>query len=254
LTASLTFGLYVICPRMSAMMGWQAKVKSLNLVVQGEQVVEAFKLLGAGFGMGWGPCLAFCGPILLPYVAATKGGWRAGLRVSAIFSLGRLFGLVILGGLASVAFASINRFFPPHRSGYLYLAMAIFILFLGVLIILGKGFRVPFYRSLRERILERGTASMLGLGFLIGISPCVPLVAILTYIACTTTSILRGIGYALCFGIGTIVPVMILGPLVGFLPEKVFKSSTHLRIFRMVCGAILILFGLQLLYCTWQVL
>jgi len=213
--------------------------------------VEALKLLGAGFGMGWGPCLALCGPILLPYIAATKGGWREGLRVSAMFSLGRLLGLAILGGLASVAFASINRFFPPHKSGYLYLAMAIFIVLVGVLIILGEGFEKPLYK---KRIVKGGGGSMLGLGFLIGISPCVPLVAILTYIACTVTNALQGVAYALCFGIGTIVPVMILGPLVGFLPERILKSPAHLRVFKIVCGAILILFGLQLLYCTWQVL
>jgi len=216
--------------------------------------VEVLKLLGAGFGMGWGPCLAFCGPILLPYIAATKRGWREGLRMSAMFSLGRLLGLAILGGLASVAFASINCFFPPHRSGYLYLAMAIFILLVGVLIVLGQGFELPLHRIFRERIVDGGSGSMLGLGFLIGISPCVALVAILTYIACTATNALQGVAYALCFGIGTIVPVMVLGPLVGLLPEKVFKPLRHLRVFRMVCGGILILFGLQLLYCTWQVL
>ena len=95
---------------------------------------------------------------------------------------------------------------------------------------------------------------MLGLGFLIGISPCVPLVAILTYIACTATNALQGVAYALWFGIGTIVPMMILGPLVGSLPEKMLRSPTHLRVFKIVCGVILVLFGLQLLYCTWQVL
>ncbi len=216
--------------------------------------MEALKLLGAGFGMGWGPCLAFCGPILLPYIGATKGGWREGLRMSAMFSLGRLLGLAILGGLASVAFASINRFFPPHRSGYLYLAMAIFIVLVGVLIVLGKGFELPLHRTFGKHVVDGGNGSMLGLGFLIGISPCVPLVAILTYIACTVTNVLQGVAYALCFGIGTIVPMMVLGPLVGLLPEKMFKSPTHLRVFRIVCGAILILFGLQLFYCTWQVL
>ena len=216
--------------------------------------MEALRLLAAGFGMGWGPCLALSGPILLPYIAATKGGWREGLRVSAMFSLGRLLGLAILGGLASVAFASINRFFPPHRSGYLYLVMAIFILLVGVLIVLGKGFELPLHRTFKEHIMGRGAVTAPLLGFLIGISPCVPLVAILTYIACTVTNILQGVAYALCFGIGTIVPVMILGPLVGFLPEKIFKSPAHLRVFRMVCGVILILFGLQLLYCTWQLL
>jgi sulfite exporter TauE/SafE len=216
--------------------------------------MEALKLLAAGMGLGWGPCLALSGPILLPYIAATKGGWREGLRASAVFSLGRLLALAILGGLASVAFASINRFFPPHRSGYLYLVMAIFIVLMGALIILGKGFRVPFHRILREHVVERGTASMLGLGFLIGISPCATLVAILTYIACVATNALYGIVYALCFGVGTVVPLMILGPLVGFLPEKTFKSATPLRVFKAICGAILILFGLQLFYSVWQVL
>jgi sulfite exporter TauE/SafE len=215
---------------------------------------EAFKLLAAGIGMGWGPCLALSGPILLPYIAATKGGWREGLRTSVVFSLGRLLALTILGGLATVAFASINRFFPPHRSGYLYLVMAVFIVLMGALIILGKGFRAPFYRSLREHIVERGTASLLGLGFLIGIAPCATLVAILTYIACTATNALSGVVYALSFGVGTVVPLMILGPLVSFFPERLLKSATPRRVFRVVCGTILILFGLQLVYSVWQVL
>jgi sulfite exporter TauE/SafE len=214
--------------------------------------MEALKLLAAGIGMGWGPCLALSGPILLPYIAATKEGWREGLRASAAFSFGRLLALAILGGLASVAFASVNRFFPPHRSGYLYLVMAVFVVLMGALIILGKGFKAPFYRSLRERILEGGTASTLGLGFLIGILPCATLVAILTYIACVATNALYGVVYALSFGVGTVVPLMILGPLVSFLPERVLKSATPLSIFRAICGAILILFGLQLLYSTWQ--
>jgi len=214
--------------------------------------MEALKLLGAGIGMGWGPCLALSGPILLPYIAATKGGWREGLRTSAAFSLGRLLALAILGGLASVAFASVNRFFPPHRSGYLYLVMAVFIVLMGALIVLGKGFKAPLYRTLREQVVDMGTASMLSLGFLIGILPCAPLVAILTYIACVATNVLYGIIYALSFGVGTVVPLIILGPLVGFFPERVLKSASPLRIFRAICGAILILFGLQLFYSVWQ--
>lgn len=211
--------------------------------------MEMLRLLAAGIGMGWGPCLALSGPILLPYIAATKEGWREGLRTSAAFSFGRLLGLAILGGLASVAFASINRFFPPHRSGYLYLAMAVFIVLMGVLVALGTGFRVPFYCILKEHIVERGTASIL-----IGISPCATLVAILTYIACVATNALYGTVYALSFGLGTIIPLMLLGPLVGFLPARVFKSATSLRVFRAMCGAILILFGLQLFYSIWQLL
>ena len=185
-------------------------------------------MLTAGIGMGWGPCLAFSGPVLLPYIAATKGGWQEGLKVSALFSLGRIFGLAPLGGLASVAFASI-------------------IVLMGTLIVLDRGFELPLHRVFAEHLVGGGSESMLGLGFLIGISPCMPLVAVLTYIACTATNVLQGVVYAVSFGIGTIFPVMILGPLVGLLPEKI-KSPKHLRAFRVVCGLILILFGLQLLY------
>jgi sulfite exporter TauE/SafE len=133
--------------------------------------------------------------------------------------------------------------------------MAIFVVLVGVLVVLGKGFELPLHRTFRKYVVDGGRGAVTAfLGFLIGISPCVPLVTILTYIACTVTNVFQGVAYALCFGIGTIVPVMVLGPLVGLLPEKVFKSSRHLRVFRTVCGGILILFGLQLLYWTWQVL
>lgn len=210
-------------------------------------------MLTAGIGMGWGPCLALSGPVLLPYIAATKGGWREGLRASVSFSIGRIFGVALLGGLATVAFASINRFFPPYRSGYLHLAMGIVIVLMGTLIVLGRGFELPLHRVVAERLVGRGSRSMLGLGFLMGISPCVPLVAILTYIACTATNVLQGVVYAVSFGIGTAFPVMVLGPLVGLLPGRI-RSPKWLRAFRVVCGLILVLFGLQLLYFTWQLL
>ena len=43
--------------------------------------MEAVKLLAAGIGMGWGPCLALSGLILLPYIAATKGAGERGLHL-----------------------------------------------------------------------------------------------------------------------------------------------------------------------------
>ncbi len=206
------------------------------------------KLLAGGFTMGWGPCLAYTAPLLLPYIGGTKASWRAGLRIGLMFSLGRILALTILGALATVAFKSINRFFPPHRSGYLYLVTALFMVILGILIVLGKGFRVPFRKIGKKSILDRGSESMLFLGFLIGISPCAPLVAVLTYIACIAENIVSGILYAISFGIGAAFPPIILGALVGILPERIFRTAKLRRIFQVVCGVVLILFGLQLIY------
>ncbi len=206
------------------------------------------KLLIGGFIMGWGPCLAHTAFLLLPYIGGTKTSWQEGARSALIFSLGRILALVILGGLATVAFNFINRFFPPHRSAYLYLLLAFFMVTIGIFIVLGKGFNKPIIKVISQKILNRGTESMLLLGFLLGISPCVPLVSVLTYIGCTAENIISGVLYALSFGIGVAVAPIVLGALAGIFPGNIFTSPKIRKVFQVFCGLVLIFFGLQLIW------
>lgn len=206
---------------------------------------NSLRLLIAGFTMGWGPCLAYIAPLLLPYIGATKRNWQDGLKIGLAFSIGRLLALAILGGLATVAFSSINRFFPPQKSGWLYLIAAFFMITIGVLIILGKGFKM----HIGKIILDKGTESIFLFGFLMGIAPCVPYVAILTYIACVAeNAVLLGIVYAALFATGTAIAPIVLGSLMGIIPEKLFRSTKLFKTFQVVCGLVSILFGLQLIY------
>jgi len=206
---------------------------------------NSLRLLIAGFTMGWGPCLAYTAPLLLPYIGATKRNWQDGLKVGLVFSIGRLLALAILGGLATIAFSSINRFFPPQKSGWLYLMVAFFMTTMGILIILGKGFKMHIGKT----ILDKGTISIFLFGFLMGIAPCVPYVAILTYIACVAeNAVLAGILYAALFAAGTALAPMVLGSLMGIIPEKLFGSAKLLKTFQVVCGVVLVFFGFQLIY------
>jgi len=206
---------------------------------------NALRLLIAGFTMGWGPCLTYTAPLLLPYIGGTKTNWQAGLRVGLVFSIGRLLALAALGGLATVTFSFINQFFPPHKSGWLYLIAAGFMITIGSLVILGKGFKIGFGKT----ILDKGTTSMFLFGFLMGIAPCVPYVAILTYIACIAeNAVLVGVLYAAVFAAGTAIAPIVLGTLMGIIPEKLFKSGKALKAFQVICGTLLILFGFQLSY------
>jgi len=206
---------------------------------------NSLKLLVAGFTMGWGPCLTYTAPLLLPYIGATKRSWHDGLKVGLAFSIGRLLALAILGGLATVAFSFINQFFPPQRSGWLYLISALFMIAMGILIILGKGFKMHVGRG----ILDKGTKSMFLFGFLMGIAPCVPYVAILTYIACVAEdTVLAGVLYAALFATGTAVAPMVLGTLMGIIPGKLLRSHRLYKSFQVVCGVVLVLFGFQLIY------
>jgi len=212
---------------------------------------DSIKLLTAGFVMGWGPCLTYTAPLLLPYIGATKRTWQDGLKIGIVFSIGRLLALAILGGLVTVAFSRINQFFPPQRSGWIYGIVSLFMIVMGVLIILGKGFRMPF----GNKMLDRGTEGMFLFGFLMGVAPCVPYVAILTYIACVAENdVLAGVWYATVFASGTAIAPIVLGAFMGFLPGKVLRSMKLLKTFQAVCGVILILFGFQLLYYVVHVL
>ncbi len=206
---------------------------------------NSWRLLLAGFTMGWGPCLAYTAPLLLPYIGATRRNWQDGLKVALVFSMGRLLALAVLGGLATVAFSSINRFFPPQKSGWLYLMVAFFMITMGILIILGKGFKIRIGKS----ILDKGTVSIFLFGSLMGIAPCVPYVAILTYIACVAeNAVFWGIWYAALFAAGTALAPIVLGSLTGIIPEKLFSSAKLLKTFQVVCGVVLVFFGFQLIY------
>ena len=212
---------------------------------------DSIKLIFAGFVMGWGPCLTHTAPLLLPYIGATTTTWQDGAKVGVIFSIGRLLALAILGGLVTVAFSHINQFFPPQRSGWLYGIVSLFMIVIGSCIILGKGFKI----SIGNTMLKRGIESMFLFGLFMGIAPCVPYVAILTYIACIAENdILVGMWYAAVFALGTAVAPIVLGTFMGFLPGKVFKSMKLLKAFQTVCGIVLILFGLQLFYYVVHVL
>lgn len=206
---------------------------------------DSTKLLVAGFLMGWGPCLAYTAPLLLPYIGATKRTWQDGLKIGLAFSTGRLLAFAILGGIVTVAFSYINKFFPPHRFGLLYLIVSIFMLVIGIFIILGKAIRIP----IGKKIIGKGIENMFVIGFLMGIAPCAPYIAILTYIACIAENkVIAGIIYAVLFAIGTAIAPIALGGVVGMFSEKLLKSEKLFRSFQIICGTILILFGLHLIY------
>ena len=195
--------------------------------------------------------LTYTAPLLLPYIGATTTTWQDGLKVGVVFSIGRLLALAILGGLVTMAFSRINQFFPPQKSGWVYGIVSLFMIVMGICIILGKGFNIP----IGNKMLNRGIESMLLFGFLMGVAPCVPYVAIFPYIACIAENdVLAGMWYATVFALGTAIAPIVLGGFMGFLPGKVLKSMKLLKTFQAVCGVILILFGFQLLYYVVHVL
>lgn len=91
--------------------------------------------LGIAFAAGWTPCI---GPILggIIGLAATSGGWRSGLVLSAFYSAG-LAAPFLLTGLAINQFLSFYKSFRKHLHKVEVIS-GVVLIFVGVLVMSGQ--------------------------------------------------------------------------------------------------------------------
>jgi len=199
-----------------------------------------------GISFGAGPCLASCGPILISYVAGTKKGGVDSFLAYVVFSLARIFVYLVLAILIFFLGKIFTERFLGAVSKYIYISGGVFIIVIGLLIVIGKNLNYKSCQFLMKNFLERDKKSIFTLGLIIGLLPCGPLLALFSYIAIVSKSWINSLLYSLTFGLGTFVsPLIVLTVLSGCISR--FITTGYERIFRFVCGIIVIFLGIQLL-------
>jgi len=204
----------------------------MKISVLGELVV-------AGISFGIGPCLFFCGPVLLPYLLSRGVSKSAGLKSVLLFFAGRTFAYSLLGFYSVLLFDTAlfqkYRFNKPAGAILLCLAAANFF---------KKSERIcPF--SKKNLYDEIGIFSA---GLFIGLSPCIPMLGVLTYIVAKSESPAAGAVYGLSFGIGTFVsPLLIAGFAAGYFSDWTNSCGKVSGIIRTVSSIILFYFGIRLI-------
>ncbi len=210
-------------------------------------MVNLIELFTIGIAMAFGPCLFFCTPIVLSYIAGTQDSWRKGVKSVLIFSLSRAIVYVLLGSLAGF-FGKLLTTTLDKYGLTIYFIGGMFISLSGILILLGKNPNLRLCQILRKYTVENDIRSSIVLGIIIGLLPCTPLLGILVYISLISKDLWQGALLGFSFGVGTIIsPLIIFGILVSSLPKKIIKSPKTFEIFKKVCGFLLFLFGVQLI-------
>ena len=206
----------------------------------------AIELFIIGITVSFGPCLAFCSPVILPYIAATRRGWRKGLRTILLFLFTRLVAYVLLGLLAGLFGRLLTEWL--HQFGYLvFLIGGSFISLLGLLIIFGRDYHHHLCQVLRRQVVDNSIKGPILLGLTVGILPCLPLLGVLAYIALKTQNLWQGASYGLAFGMGKFIsPLIPLGVLASTLPAGLIKNHRIYGFFSRICGFILFLIGVNL--------
>jgi sulfite exporter TauE/SafE len=213
--------------------------------------ITYLQIFGIGFSFGVaGPCLLICAPILITYIAGKQTTWRHVLSDIFMFFVGRLLAYLILGYLAGLSGSLLRQFSSSDLLGFFKPLGGLIIILLGISVLAGKESSFGICKFAGNKVT--GFGSLFVLGFITGLFPCAPLLALLFDIALISKTAMAGMFYALFFGLGTLVSgLIVVGSLAGilaWLPSRIFKSKRSNFVFRTICALLLVLLGLGLVF------
>ncbi|MDD5144907.1 MAG: cytochrome c biogenesis protein CcdA [Candidatus Pacebacteria bacterium] len=174
----------------------------------------------AGAAALFAPC---CIAVLLPVYFASVFKQRTKVFfMTFVFFLGILIVFLPLG----LGFGSLGSLFVGLHE-VIFLAVALFLLFLGLSTLLGFHLRLPFHVS--PKIKNNGTASIFFLGILSGLATtcCAPVLAGVLALSVLPASTFWGLMYSLSYVLGMVIPLFVIALFLDkFNIEKKFSFFT----------------------------
>lgn len=181
-----------------------------------------------GLLYGLAVCTASCLPYVSSYIAGIGAGFKRGVKVTLIFSSGRILAYALIGGLVGL-FSGLFRLLVSEETispfqVYSSLAFGIVSIGIGASILLKS--RKPCDCN-STNMVAQGRVGRFGfdfgafsLGLTRGLIICPPLIALLIY-SLPFSSPLGSVGLAVLFGLGTALsPILLLGGVTGWLFSK----------------------------------
>jgi sulfite exporter TauE/SafE len=171
-------------------------------------------LLGLSFGSG--PCNIACLPYLGPVFLTNDQGIRQAWRTLLPFSLGRMTGYALLGGMAGWAGLLVEDWIASPWVGWL-LGGASVLVALSLLWRRGKPgcFKQDRPQTMQVQLKTNAAASptlaggLYLMGMVMALNPCTPLTTVILA-AATSASLLAGLSLGLGFGLGAVlIPTLV---------------------------------------------
>jgi sulfite exporter TauE/SafE len=196
--------------------------------------------MGLALGIGLATsCAVLCLPILVPYIASsTKPSIIRGLYTTLVFSSGRLISYLALGLIFGLLITTVE--INPVITAAATLILGLLLAFHG-LSVLGLFKTKSIIGSIFCRYTE-GEKSLIYLGMLTGLRPCLPLIAALTY-SITLASIGETLTFMVSFWFASSLLIFLIGPASAAVLVVTSKKISVERI-RRISSLALVAIGL----------
>ena len=200
-----------------------------------------------GIIMGNTVCmLSSCTMSPLLYITATGSGVRHSVKSVLVFSLSRIASYAALGAVAGGSGLLLSKFMG---SNVFYIAIGMLTgivdILIGFSIMLDlQFFHFPGVCRYTGMLLKKGY-SMLLLGVLLAVIPCVPFTSFFTQVMVERGGLLAGAVEGSVFGVGISlsVPFWALAIFSGSAPAGILKKQSFLKTLKVICGIILVIIG-----------
>ena len=194
---------------------------------------------------GLGPCMAGCAIILVPAVAAIQQDWLSRMRAVMAFSVARWAVYVLLGAAAGAC----GTLFTNLYNSTAFAAFAR-VLGGGLIVLIGAANACGQPLSLHLCGRRRSSRTLAGascfwiLGLFVGLSPCGPMLAVLTHICVRGAGPISGALTGLSFGLGTVLsPALAMSAIAVGAPSLLVRGLATSSCIRIGCGTLLMLIG-----------
>jgi len=202
-------------------------------------ITTLLQLFAIGFMLNFaGPCAFACSPAAALCAAGTSDNNRKIILSLLLFLSGRLAAALVYGVLAGISAGAIKTA-PAVYGGIINFAAAVFFIAAAVFLFAGKSGFVC-----RDSLLKK--SGFFSGGFLMGLLPCPPFVAVFLEIALISGSVAEAVFYGFSFGAGLFVSGLIvmsaIAGIMGFSAASAADSVKVRKLFRLLC-AIILIFG-----------
>ncbi len=205
-----------------------------------------YYLFIGGLILGSGPCLGFCAPILVSFIAVYRPSFKKAVFSYLTFSLFKTFGYITVGLALFIMTRALKNGFPHLNFNIVNMGMGIFILSIGIVTVFSSSAVSRNYCS----FFSKGNFRNAGiLGILAGLSPCFVFLGVMNYIIIISRSAPEVFLYTFVFGLGAFFsPVILLIGLSGKVAGVLSENKNVAFLIRVISGLILIFFGARVIY------